>query len=62
MANTNPPPKPRNFENKTRPYPFDFLQIQGAPHDMSEKYFDKLPKFNGISTITIEDHIQVVWY
>ena len=29
MANTNPP-----VGNRTTPSPFDFSQIQGAPHDM----------------------------
>ena len=28
---------------------------------MPEKYFDKLPKFNGSSAIPIEEHIESVW-
>ena len=35
--------------------------IQGAPHDMPKKYFDKLPKFNGLLVIPIEEHIESVW-
>ena len=58
MANTNPLVGPRRLGNKTRPSPFDFSKIQGAPHDMPEKYFDKLPKFNGSSVVPIEEHIE----
>ena len=35
--------------------------IHGAPHDLPEKYFDKLPRFNGSSAIPIEEHIESVW-
>ena len=28
---------------------------------MPEKYFEKVPKFDGVSTISIEDHIDKVW-
>ena len=28
---------------------------------MPEKYFEKVPKFDGVSSISIEDHIDKVW-
>ena len=28
---------------------------------MPEKYFDKLPKFNGSSAIPVEEHIEAIW-
>ena len=61
MANTNPPVGPRKFGSRARPSPFNFLLIQGAPHDMPEKYFDKLPRFNGSFAVPIEEHIESVW-
>ena len=61
MVNTNPPVEPRRFGNRARSSPFDFSQIQGAPHDMLEKYFDKLSKFNGSSALPFEEHIEAVW-
>ena len=35
--------------------------IHGDPHDLPKKYFDKLPRFNGSSTVPIEEHIESVW-
>ena len=35
--------------------------IHGAPHDLPQKYFDKLPRFNGSSAISIKEHIESVW-
>ena len=35
--------------------------IHGDPHDLPKKYFDKLPRFNGSTTIPIEGHIESVW-
>ena len=61
MAHTNLPTRPRRFRSRARPSPFDFSLIQGAPHDMPEKYFDKLPKFSGSSAKSIEEHIESVW-
>ena len=61
MANTSPSLGPRHFRNRFKPSPFDFSQIQGAPHDMPEKYFDKIPKFNGSFAIPVEEHIEAVW-
>ena len=57
MAHTNPPAGPRQFGSRARPSPFDFSMIHGAPHVFPEKYFNKLPRFNGSSAIPIEDHI-----
>ena len=28
---------------------------------MLEKYFEKVPKFDGVSSISIEDHVDKVW-
>ena len=58
MANTNPPAGPRHFGSRAKPSPFDFSLIQGAPHDVPEKYFDKLPRVNGSSAVPIEEHIE----
>ena len=60
MAHTNPLAVPRQFGSLSRPSPFDFSMIHGAPHDLPEKYFDKLPRFNGSSVIPIEEHIESV--
>ena len=32
-----------------------------APCDFPEKYFDKLPRFNGSLAIPINEHIESVW-
>ena len=61
MAHTNPPAGDRKFGSRARPCPFDFLMIHGDPHDFLEKYFDKIPIFNGSSVIPIEEHIELVW-
>ena len=59
---TAPPPQNlRVFGRKAKASPLDFSLIQGAPHDMPKKYFEKVPKFDGVSTTSIEDHIDKVW-
>ena len=58
--NVPPPQNPRIFGRKAKPSPLDFSLIQGAPHDMPKKYFEKVPKFDGVSSISIEDHIDKV--
>ena len=58
---TAPPPQNlRVFGRKAKASPLDFSLIPGAPHDMPEKYFEKVPKFDGVSAISIEDHIDKV--
>ena len=59
--NAPPPQNPRIFGRKGKASPLDFSLIQGAPHDMPEKYFEKVPKFDGVSATSIEDHIDKVW-
>ena len=49
------------FGRKAKASPLDFSLIPGAPHDMPEKYFEKVPKFDGVSATSIEDHIDKVW-
>ena len=49
------------FGNKVRTSPLDFSHVLGAPHDMPDKYFEKIPKFNGNCATSIEDHIENVW-
>ena len=46
---TAPPPQNlRVFGRKAKASPLDFSLILGAPHDMPEKYFEKVPKFDGV--------------
>ena len=59
---TAPPPQNLSlFGRKAKASPLDFSLIPGAPHDMPEKYFEKVPKFDGVSATSIEDHIDKVW-
>ena len=58
--NAPPPQNPRIFGRKAKASPLDFSLIQGAPHDMPEKYFEKVAKFDGVSATSIEDHIDKV--
>ena len=56
-----PPQNSRIFGRKAKPSPLDFSLIPGPPHDMPAKYFEKVPRFDGVSAISIEDHINKVW-
>ena len=59
---TAPPPQnSRVFGRKAKASPLDFSLVPGAPHDMLENYFEKVPKFDGVSATSIEDHIDKVW-
>ena len=58
--NAPPPQNPRIFGRKAKASPLDFSLIQGAPHDMPDKYFKKVHKFDGVSVTSIEDHIEKV--
>ena len=46
--NVPPPQNPRIFGRKAKASRLDFSLIQGAPHDMPDKYFKKVPKFDGV--------------
>ena len=59
---TAPPPQNlRVFGRKAKSSPVDFSLITGAPHDMPKKYFEKVPRFDGVSATSIKDHIDKVW-
>ena len=53
---------PRVVKRQVRPSPFDYSEIDGAPHPMPSDYTEMFPCFHGKNATSIEGNLDVFWY